>query len=169
MPRLFFAVWPDAQVRSQLAEYSAKCEWPQQARPVAAADFHLTLRFIGDADMHLRNTLRRSLKLDFDPFDVELGQPELWKGEVAVLRPSTDSAALTALHDSLEDKLAGLGLTEQERSYRPHVALARHAKHSHLPEPGAMAWHVTTFCLAESAPSPSGRYRILQTYLARQA
>ncbi|MGH8858414.1 MAG: 2'-5' RNA ligase family protein, partial [Polaromonas sp.] len=67
---------------------------------------------------------------------------------------------------SLEDKLAGLGLTEHERSYRPHVALARHAKHSHLPEPSAMAWHVNAFCLAESAPSPSGRYRILHTYLA---
>jgi len=61
-----------------------------------------------------------------------------------------------------------LGFTADSRSFRPHVTLARRASHSRLPQPAAIAWHVNAFCLVESAPSPVGRYRILQTYGARQ-
>jgi len=166
MPRLFIAAWPDATVRAQLAEYSAKCEWAGRAKPVAAADIHMTLRFIGDVDLPLLDTLRGSLALDFDAFDLELGRPQLWD-EVAVLRPSATSAALTELHDSIDDRLQGLGFTADSHSFRPHVTLARHARHSRMPQPSAIAWHINAFCLVESTPSSAARYRILQTYLAR--
>ena len=62
-------------------------EWAGRAKPVAAADIHMTLRFIGDVDMPSLDTLRGALALDFDAFDLELGRPQLWD-EVAVLRPS---------------------------------------------------------------------------------
>ncbi|HEY3049956.1 MAG TPA: RNA 2',3'-cyclic phosphodiesterase [Polaromonas sp.] len=166
MPRLFIAAWPDSMVRGQLAEYSAKCEWAGHAKPVAVADIHLTLRFIGDVDLPLLSPLRESLALDFDAFDLELERPQLWK-EVAVLWPSATSAALTELHDAIDDRLQGLGFTADSRSFRPHVTLARHAKHSRMPQPTAIAWHINAFCLVESTPSSDGRYHILQTYLAR--
>ena len=110
--------------------------------------------------------LRESLALDFDAFDLELERPQLWD-EVAALRPSAGSAALTGLHDAIDDRLQGLGFTADSRSFRPHVTLARYASHSRMPLPDAIAWHINAFCLVESAPSPAGRYRILQTYSAR--
>lgn len=166
MPRLFIALWPDAKVRSQLADYSAKCAWSDPAKPVAAANFHLTLHFLGEVVLPLLKPLQESLALNFDAFDLELGQPQLWD-EVAILQPSSESASLAALNDSLTDKLQGLGITPDSRSFRPHLTLARHASHSRLPQPAAIAWHINGFYLVASAPSPAGRYRILQTYAAR--
>lgn len=166
MPRLFIALWPDARVRGQLADYSAKCEWADPARPVAAADIHLTLRFLGEVALPLLNPLQESLALDFEAFDLELGLPQLWK-EVAVLWPSATSAALIELHDAIDGRLQGLGFMADSRSFRPHVTLARRARHSRMPLPDAIAWHINAVCLVASTPSPIGRYRILQTYLAR--
>lgn len=165
MPRLFIAAWPDSVVCAQLAEYSAKCEWANQAKPVTATDFHLTLRFVGEVDFPMLNTIRESLALDFAPIDLELGRPQLWE-EVAVLRPISTSTELTALHDSIEEKLGCLGLTADRRGYRPHVTLAHRAKHSRLPQSNVIAWRINAFCLVESIFSSAGRYRILHTYLA---
>ncbi len=165
MPRLFIALWPDARVRRQLADYSAACEWTGQAKPVAAADIHLTLRFLGEVALPL-NTLQDALTLDFEAFDLELGRPQLWEA-VAVLRPSAESAALAALHDSIDGRLQALGFAADSRGLRPHVTLARRASHSRLPQPPAIAWHINAFCLVMSAPSSAGRYRVLQTYRAR--
>jgi len=166
MPRIFIAVWPDAVVCAQLAEYAAKCEWANQAKPVAATDFHLTLRFVGEVNLPMLDTIRQSLALDFEPIDLELGHPQLWE-EVAVLRPISMSTELTALHDSIEERLGSLGLTADRRGYRPHVTLAHRAKHSHLPQSSVIAWRINAFCLVESISSPAGRYRILRTYLAQ--
>ena len=166
MPRIFIALWPDAKVRGQLSDYSATCAWSAQAKPVAAADFHLTLHFLGEVALPLLQPLQASLALDFDAFDLALGQPQLWN-EVAILQPGAGSAALVALHEALTDKLQALGFTPDRRSFRPHLTLARHAGDSRLPPPAAMAWHINAYCLAASAPSPAGRYRILQTYAAR--
>ena len=165
MSRIFIAAWPDAVVCAQLAEYAAKCEWANQAKQVAATDFHLTLRFIGEVDLLMLNTIRKSLALDFEPIDLELGRPQLWE-EVAVLRPISTPTELTALHYSIEERLSSLGLTADHRGYRPHVTLARRAKHSHLPQSNAIAWHINAFCLVESISSAAGQYRILQTHLA---
>lgn len=165
MHRTFIAAWPDAIVSAQLSEYSATCEWANHAKPVTATNFHLTLRFVGDVDLPMLNTVRESLTLDFEPVDLELGRPQLWE-EVAVLRPIETSTALTALHDSIEEKLVCLGLTADRRSYRPHVTLAHRARHSHLPQSSVIAWRINEFCLVESTLSPAGRYRILQTYFA---
>lgn len=168
MPRFFIAAWPDSIVSAQLAEYSSTCEWGNRAKPVAATEFHLTLRFIGEVDLPTLNKIRESLALDFEPVDFELGRPQLWE-EVAVLRPietSTALTALTALHDSIEEKLICLGLTADRRAYRPHVTLAHRARHSRLPQSSVIAWRINEFCLVESTLSPVGRYRILQTYFA---
>lgn len=166
MPRIFIALWPDAKVRDQLTDYSTKCAWSAPAKPVAAADFRLTLRFLGEVALPLLQLLQASLALDFDAFDLALGQPQRWN-EVAILQPGAGSAALAKQHDSLTDKLQGLGVTPDRRSFRPHLTLARHASDSHLPPPAAIAWHINAYCLVASAPSPAGRYRILQTYAAR--
>lgn len=146
MPRLFIALWPDAKVRGQLADYSAKCVWSAPAKPVAAADFHLTLHFLGEVALPLFLPLQESLALDFDAFDLALGQPQLWD-EVAILQPGAGSAALAALHDSLTDKLLDLGFTPDSRSFRPP------------PDAGTPREPFT--------PAPARRYRILQTYAAR--
>ena len=45
--RLFVALWPDAVVRSRLAAFRDDWHWPPGARPVADADLHATLHFIG--------------------------------------------------------------------------------------------------------------------------
>lgn len=166
MPRLFIALSPNAEVRGQLADYSAKCAWAAPAKPDSPADFHLTLRFLGEVAFPLIKPLQDSLAVGFDAFDLALGQPQLWN-EVAILQPGPGSAALAGLYNTIDDKLQELGSTPESRSFRPHLTLARRASDSRLPQPAAMAWQVNAFYLVESAPSPAGRYRILQTCAAR--
>ncbi|SFB94649.1 2'-5' RNA ligase [Polaromonas sp. OV174] len=167
MTRLFFALWPDTPLREQLADYSASCVWPREAKPVAAADFHLTLRFVGNLDLAQVEPLQGLRAPDFVAFPLLFGQPELW-GEVAVLRPSMASAALLELQAALDAQLSALGLSAHNRSFQPHVTLARRASDALLPPPSAIAWQVKAFYLAASLPSATGRYRILQTYGARE-
>lgn len=166
MTRIFIGAWPDSVVRGQLAEYSTKCVWTDHARPIAEADFHLTLRFIGDVDLPRLDSIRAALKSDFDPIDIELARPQLWE-EVAVLRPKSTPAALTALRASIDDKLGFLALATDHLRFKPHVTLALRAKHSSLPQSNPIAWHINSFCLVESTSSSAGRYRILETYCAR--
>lgn len=125
--RLFVAVWPSRSVQAALAAAADVWAWPAAARRTRPERLHLTLHFIGDVPMARLDELRAHLRLPFEPFDIELGRPDVWRGGIAVLEANAIPAPLHELHARLAQALRTLGLPVEERAWRPHVTLARKA------------------------------------------
>jgi 2'-5' RNA ligase len=67
---------------------------------------------------------------------------------------------LSDLHRALGDALERVGLPREDRTFRPHVTLARRAQGT-TPAPGPAArWRVRDYALVESAQG----YRVLHRF-----
>ena len=160
--RLFLALWPDPTVRGQLREARDAWPWPRGATPVHADKLHLTLHFLGDVPSARLPALLDGFAVPFETFRVDLGTPVLWPHGIAVLEPLAVAPALLALHARLADALVGLGLQPEQRSYRPHVTMARRAGSVAVPETDpAIAWRADSYALVESR---DGVYTVLRAY-----
>lgn len=162
--RLFVTLWPDEQVRADLRAYRNAWEWPRAAAAMHADRLHLTLHFLGSQPRELLPALADALAVPFTPFDLDLGSPDVWRHGSAVLEPRTAPEALLALHATLGQALQSVGITPEERPFRPHVTLGRHASGAVPPHRNPhIDWHVTGFALVESIPDHGG-YTILRSY-----
>lgn len=165
--RLFLALWPDEAVRAQLAAWRDAWTWPRGAAPVATPKLHLTLHFLGSLPTERLPELQEGFALPCEPFELELGKPALWHHGIAVLEPQREPPALLDLHARLGEALLRLGLRPEERSYRPHVTLARRAAGAVMPDGGpAITWQAKGYALVESRPGEDGSYLVLRDYSA---
>jgi 2'-5' RNA ligase len=162
--RLFVTLWPDEDVRAALRAYRNGWQWPRGAAAMHGAKLHLTLHFLDSQPRALLPAIEAALALPFAPFDLSFGYPEVWRHGSAVLAPLTTPDALLDLHAALGQALQGVGITPEERPFRPHVTMGRHATGAVVPvEPPDIAWPVTGYALVESKPAHGG-YTILRTY-----
>lgn len=162
--RLFLALLPGPAVRAALEQHAQAWHWPPDAARYAPADWHVTLHFLGAVPRARLDELRAGLALPLTPFELRFGQPTLWPHGLAVLLPMAVPAALQELHDRLGARLRQLGLRTDERTYRPHLTLARRAERALPPPPPAWGWRVRGYVLMESTGAPAARYRVLQHY-----
>lgn len=149
--RLFLALWPDAAVRAQLAEWRDGWTWPRSATPVHSDRLHMTLHFIGDVPEERIGEVADALSVPFTPFELELGTARVWPHGIGVLEPHAAPPGLTALHLALRERLVALGLPVEARSYKPHVTLARRAgaASQHAAGP-SIQWPVSGYALMRS-------------------
>ena len=161
--RLFLALWPDAPALDAIVAWQSAFDWPDAARPTARPALHATLHFLGDVPRQRLPELALALRGPVDPFDIEFDSAAVWHGGIAVLEPTRPPPALGALHARLGESLRALALRTDERAWRPHVTLARHAQGARVPEAPASrpAWRVGSFALVESR---GGRYATLAAY-----
>lgn len=99
------------------------------ARWVPPANRHLTLRFIGEVNTKLRETILRSLGT------IEAARIELDAAGLTILpsyrRPRilalamTQNSDLSALQQNVEDVLQMQGLEPETKPFRPHITMAR--------------------------------------------
>lgn len=171
--RLFLALWPDAATRRTLAQARDQWRWeqgsaPRSPAPVRSDKLHLTLHFIGNVDRSRLPALQAGLAVACSAFELAFGRHALWARGIAVLEPLTVPPALLALHGALGDALRGLGLPVEQRPFRPHVTLARHAGHA-LPPPDAsrFSWRPAGYALVESRLDAGGGYHPLTHYPCR--
>jgi RNA 2',3'-cyclic 3'-phosphodiesterase len=128
--RLFFALWPDDAMRGVLAGAVAPAVAQVDGQPVPAANFHVTLAFLGAVpgqtfaqlveaggrDRHAR------VELAFD-------HVEYWvKPKVLVAMPSRVPAAAVSIVDRLWSRMAPLGHERELRPWRPHLTLVRRVR-----------------------------------------
>ncbi|GGC90713.1 RNA 2',3'-cyclic phosphodiesterase [Undibacterium terreum] len=124
MPRLFVAIAPTPAIASCLAQWQ-----PRQAAGIkltTLAQFHLTLHFIGEADVQpVAQALQQikaatfSIKLDkLGRFHSHNGGNALWAGV-------QQNPQLLDLHDKVLAALSMAGLKPKVRAYTPHITLAR--------------------------------------------
>jgi 2'-5' RNA ligase len=161
--RLFFALVPDADVRTALARLARKCAGEAGGRPSSPEAMHLTLAFIGEVDASRRELLAAiGARLPRIAFDVDLDRIGGFRAaRVAWIAPSAPPEALSALQVALATELASAGFPTERRPFRPHLTLARHCRVplASVPTPN-VHWPVSRLALIESTLDPAGaRYR----------
>ena len=125
MPRLFVALEIPADVASQLALHRGGIVG---ARWIEPADYHITLRFLGDVDRRMANAVDDLLSdLTNYPFPVTLDALDSFGGDKprAVFARVQPSRQLTELQGDIERVMRRLGMPAEGRKFVPHVTLAR--------------------------------------------
>lgn len=159
--RLFLGLWPDEAQRQQARAHQQLWRWPPCARPTPASKLHLTVHFLGQVPRERLDALVAALPTSFMASELVLAQPSVWRGGIAVLEPQTVPPALLTLQGRLGMSLRQLGLTPDERPWRPHLTLARQAQGALPPERApALRWRVTQLALVQSE---GGLYTVLKS------
>lgn len=171
MPRrLFVALWPDNVTRQRCATISSALV-SGQAQPVAAANIHVTLLFLGNiaADTEAAFKLAAAsiaiptIRLCFD-------QLSYWKRPgILCLTASEPNQEAIRFVEQLTVLANKLGIAIDTRPFTPHVTLVK--KTSSLTpmafEP--VFWQSNSVCLVESLPKTNGvSYRLVETWDAGQ-
>jgi len=161
--RLFFALWPDSDIRAGIVE-RREALGPISRRRVPDHNLHLTLLFLGNqpADrvsdiQHAADPIAcQSCTLLLDRFGWFPGARVAWLGGDA-------PEALSLLVDQLKSAMESLGLRFDKRPFRPHVTLFRQVrKRPDFPAIEPLHWPVGEFCLIESIPSRP--YQVLRKW-----
>jgi 2'-5' RNA ligase len=165
MPRIFTALEIPASVGQQLSFLRGGLPG---ARWIDPENYHMTLRFIGDVDVHVANEIASILaRVERDPFELRLEGLSAFGGRkpravVANAVPVPDLMELQAEQDRLIQRV---GLEPEGRKYTPHVTLARTRESSsrevadYLNERASfrsMSFNVTRFVLMSSRASVGG-------------
>lgn len=163
--RLFFALWPDAATRAAI-EARRDALGALSKRVVPAANFHVTLVFLGDQPAERLASIEddaerirprcRGFALRMDRFGWFARARVAWLGG----QPPVPGAALAG---ELHRGLSALGLAPDARPWRPHITLFRGVtRRPELPRPDPLDWDVTSFALVESVPGHP--YQVLRTW-----
>jgi 2'-5' RNA ligase len=125
VPRLFFALWPDAGAAARLAGLAGELAERSRGKAVPAGKIHLTLAFLGNvADERVPELL--ALRVEALSFPMRLDCVGAFR-KVGVAWAGVESPPpeLLALQSKLMRALARLGFTFEERAYVPHMTLVR--------------------------------------------
>jgi 2'-5' RNA ligase len=125
MPRLFTALEIPADVASALTLHRGGLVG---ARWIEPADYHITLRFLGDVDRRMAHDVDSFLHdIGGQPLTVTLDQLGSFGGDRprAVFARAQPSSQLNELQAELERLMRRLGLPAESRKFIPHVTLAR--------------------------------------------
>ena len=153
--RLFFASWPPPPVAEALAAWAGMARRDCGGRPTPPERIHLTLAFLGDADLRAAQALAGGVRVPRCAFRVEQARywarnRILWAGPLETPEPLAQLAS-------------ALGET---RRFAAHVTLIRKARMPRrLPPLPALDWPVEAFRLVNSAPGREGPdYEVLGRY-----
>ncbi len=164
--RLFIAVWPDAETRVALS--LAGTRFAASGRSVAPPNLHLTLTFLGSSSPEAVPRLLRVMReahplacnLHLDHFGYFATGKILWLGSAHPV------PALLHYQRRLSIGLRQAGFPTENRTFKPHVTLARECTRPDLADqpPVSVHWRAREFALVESVSVPGGvRYRVLES------
>jgi len=164
--RLFFALWPDPDVRNAMSALQAN----MHGRQVHPQDLHLTLAFLGPQPIALLPRFEEMLaRLPACELLLRLDLAgHFARNRIAWVGPHTAPPALRDLHAHIGEALDVHGVAWRgERDYKPHVTLARDASAPLDLVFTPIDWNVKEVALVESCPVESGmapggpRYRVI--------
>jgi 2'-5' RNA ligase len=170
--RLFFALWPDADTRVQIASAAAALRLAGDAQPVPRENYHVTLAFLGEVTTSQLAVLQQvgrgqraaGCTITFNAYDY-------WPRHqvaVAIAREAPPALTLlwTQLHRDLALHQAALNLKRPHSSPRTHITLAR--KVAQAPVLQAMSpfhWNARSFSLVRSDTSGARSvYTVVDTW-----
>jgi len=155
--RLFFAL----SCPSDLAD--AICNWRDShalgGRPVAQANLHMTLAFLGNQPATAVDGLKQlANSLRVDAFLLQLDQLQMIGKNFACLTPSLSPSPLIDLVGQLHAGLSAHGVVLDSRPFLPHVTLSRQVHALPAMEPRAFRWAVKHFGLYLSENTAQGAH-----------
>lgn len=169
-PRLFVAVWPPAPVVATLAgvvEGLRRRDGSGQLRWTAPAQWHVTLRFLGRADVDAAAAAFGAVAPAAVPVEARLGPATGRFGRRVLHVPA---AGLEGLAAATVAATAGVGDAPEDRGFAGHLTLARARPRGGVdlaPLAGVAVsarWEVAELTLVASATGTAGaRYEVLAT------
>lgn len=125
MPRLFTGLEIPPEVTRELSLLRGGLPG---ARWIEPADYHLTLRFIGDIPRGLANDIAEGLaEIVALPISIRLERLAVFGADKprALIARAAENPALSALQADHERLMRRLGAAPDTRKFTPHVTLAR--------------------------------------------
>ncbi|MBI3529365.1 MAG: RNA 2',3'-cyclic phosphodiesterase [Betaproteobacteria bacterium] len=166
--RVFFALWPDAGVRADLAQAARRMHRVVHGRRTRDDSIHLTVAFIGEVDVeNLPRLLAPPAGVFTSAFLLTLDQWGCWaRNGIGWAAPSHIPEPLRDLAANLEGWLRSHGFELEHRAFTPHMTLVRKAQCAPLPDSiTPIAWQVNEFALIRSQLASGGvRYRTIRAW-----
>lgn len=167
--RLFFALWPDEAVRSELSRWQPPLQALCGGSPMSADTLHSTLVFLGAVEAsRLEALLLAAQEVAGKPMQIEFDVARYWgHNHILYAAPQHVPAALVELQSELERRLRKHRFGFEAREFKPHVTLLRHSKWTDAPLPGmpVVRWPVREFALVQSLGDERGaRYEVLARF-----
>ena len=167
--RLFFAIELPGDVQQQIVHWRAASFPGDAGRPVAAANLHLTLAFLGEVSadkQRARSAMAgRMRQPGFTLTLADAGQG--LRSRVVWLGNRQPHRGVLRFATMLGDRAARSGCYQSPQPFHPHIPLLRDARHAvPIPPPGfSWAFAVNEFVLYESSFSRGRtRYQALERY-----
>ena len=164
--RIFFALWPDDRQRERLRDVIGSVAKTVEGRAVDRRDWHVTLVFIGEFPAtEVPALLERASQVRVEPFRLSFDRMEFWpRPKVACMVAATVPPELLSLVAALNVVVQDFGVVPEDRTYRPHITVARNARAfttERLTQRATTEW--SGFELVESVSGPGGAtYRPLK-------
>ena len=161
--RVFFALWPDNRQRDRLRDVINSVAKTVEGTAVDRRNWHITLAFIGTfPEDRVPYLLERAEQIEVEPFRLSFDRLEFWpRPKVASLSAATVPPELQALVGSLNTVLVDLDIEPEDRTYRPHITVARNARPfttERLAQRSVTEW--SSFELVESVSVPRGAHYV---------
>ncbi|UTJ46720.1 RNA 2',3'-cyclic phosphodiesterase [Atlantibacter subterranea] len=152
--RLFFALEIPAPIQQQVIQWRTAQFAPEAGRPIAAANLHLTLAFLGEiSDQKQQTLMTLAGRIQQPAFTLTLDDAGHWpRSRVVWLGSRQPPRGLLQLANLLRAQAARSGCYQSPQPFHPHVTLLRNAAHQvAIPAPGFhWTFPVTEFVLYSS-------------------
>lgn len=152
--RLFFAIELPADIQTQVIQWRAQHFPPEAGRPVAAANLHLTLAFLGDISSEKQRALEGLAGRIHQPgFTLHLDDAGQWlRSRVIWLGSRQPPRGLLQLAAMLRAQASRSGCYQSPQPFHPHITLLRDANRAVTIPPPGFHWSfpVNAFALYES-------------------
>jgi RNA 2',3'-cyclic 3'-phosphodiesterase len=166
--RLFFALWPDDEVRARLERWSRELHALCGGRTTRPENLHVTLAFLGSVEeARVAEVERAAGEVAPRAVSLVLDRPGYWKhNRIAWAGASTVPPPLDAFVAELRSALARSRVGFDAKGFVSHVTLLRDAREPKaMPALDPIPWKVDGFALVQSATLPRGsRYEIRRSW-----
>ncbi len=142
--RLFFALELPDDVQQQIIHWRAANFPADSGRPVAAANLHLTLAFLGEVSADKQRALETLAGRIRQPgFTLDLNDAGQWlRSQVVWLGTRQPPRGLLQLANMLRAQAARSGCYQSPQPFHPHITLLRNTANAvPIPAPG-FSWQV---------------------------
>lgn len=154
--RLFFALFPPAEAARELERWARQVAGETRGKPVRAAQIHLTLVFLGEADAG--RAVNAARRVSGGAFELPLDSARYWKhNQIVWAGPARAPAALERLVADLQLELYRAEFILERRPFAAHVTLVRKAREpAALPPLPPISWSVSEMLLMQSQLARAG-------------
>ena len=166
--RVFFALWPDDELRQLIHKQIYPLFEHPQGRKVPKQNWHITLAFLGNVSEEVYTCIQSQAdKVTAEHFELTLDTIGHWsRPKVVWLGCNEKPVAVDKLFSSLNEQLSSCGYSPDYKIFQPHMTLMR--KVTRKPkafEFVPVSWHVNQFVLVESQIDNTGStYKVIKSW-----